>query len=969
MSIAPESGTSPLVAAKIRVPEVRALPRKRLLERLGRIWEHRLGLVIAPAGSGKTTLLAQFAATVTDPVAWYRAEGSEGDAAAVLAYLETAFVAALGELSPRPWVTVEDAARALEGWSGGRALLVVDDLHALRGSPAEAVLARLVDYVPPGVAILAGSRSAPGFDVSRLQVAGQLLEIRADDLRFRSWEVERLFHDFYRERYAPEELAELTHRIEGWAAGLQLFHLATRDRRADERRHILAALHTRSRLAREYLAGNVLDQLPGEVRRFLLDTCVLGRLTGPLCDTLLGRSGSAELLEELARTQTFTTPIERDGAYRYHEVLRSHLCAALVDEVGEAEVRRRHVRAAQVLEAAGELHDALLAYCRGEDWQAVGRLLGHEGEQIAHDPGDWLDLLPPAIREHDPWVQLATARRWRAHGRWSEAVAAYRSAEEIAESHGAGEISRRERLALSSWLERPLPAQPGWAGLVRQATIRDPRAVGEQAAAVGGVHGAVSGGLAALLAGDVAHAHSVLRWAAQSEDASPALVAGVRLGAATAALLAGRDEAGTEIDRAVEDAEALAIPWLGRLGRTLLGREAPPARAHHAPPDPWGDGLDALLTALRALHVGEPGPAELPEAARGFATVGATVLEVWCLAAWALDEARRGAPEALADAREAEARARSLAVPGAWVLAQSALAVCLPKRSVTLRRAAEDTAEQCGLRLPALEAPAAGAEADAGASAGGGTPPPATGQPRTPVVALRCFGGLALTIEGEAVDLSSVRPRVRSLLRFLALQEGRAVHREVIAEALWPGAEGDAGMRGLHVAVSSLRRVLHPVEGLGVMREGDAYRLRLPEGALSDVRDFQQALAEGRRADRGGQVDAAVDAYLRAVGIHEGELLPEEGPAEWVVASRDKLRSEAVEAAERLGCLLFDRGDTAGAVLACEQGLKFDRYRDVLWTTLIAGLEAAGAQAAAAHARQRYDEVLAELGLARLPPG
>lgn len=948
-----DGGPLPLVAAKVRVPEVRALSRERLDRRLRRIWDYRLGLVVAPAGSGKSTLLAQFAATVSEPVAWYRAESSEGDARALLAYVQRALAVAWGGAErDGPWETVEDAARALEGRSGGRALLIIDDLHALRGSPAEAALGRLVPYLPPTLAVLAASRSTPGFDVTRLRVAGELLEIRADDLRFRSWEVERLFHEFYLDRYPPEELAELARRTEGWAAGLQLFHLATRDRRADERRGILAALNTRSQLVREYLAGNVLDQLPAGLRRFLLDTCVLGRLSGDVCDALTGRTDSAALLEYLVERQIFTFRVEADGCYRYHEVLRSHLSAALVDEVGEAEMCARNVRAGALLEATGAVYDALLAYCRGEDWQAVGRLLGHEGEQIAHDPGEWLDLLPPAMAEH-PWVQLASARRRRAAGRWHEALDCYRRVESAVESHGAADIGRRERLALTAWLEPPLVTQPNWAGLVRQATVRDPRAARRRALEMGGPNGAMAAGLAALLAGDVVSARVELTTVAESAEASPALGVGARVAASAAAVLAGDDDAAKNLDAAAEGAARLGIPWLARLSRSLFSlRVAGVVRidlrgSAERSGDPWAYTLDALVEGLGALHAAAPMPSELLDAARQFGDLGAHVLQSWCLAVRALGMARDDSPGALAAATEAEALARTRAVPGAWALAQLALARCLPEQAAALLDAAQATADECGLFLPCLDRATADSH----------------GEQPAPVIVLRCFGGLALSVDERPVDLGGVRPRVRSLLRLLAVHGGRAVHREVIAEALWPDADLDVGTRGLHVAVSSLRRALHAVPGVSVERDGNAYRLALPDGAVVDVLAFDDALQAAAAARLRGERDAAIAAYQRALSLHEAELLPEEGPAEWVLGPRDVCRSSAAEAAQMLAELLFERGDAGAGALACQRGLEIDRYRDSLWRTLISGLEQAGDQAAAAHGKELYHEVLSELGL------
>src|SRR5438477_3620807 len=291
-------GSEAVVSAKVLVPQVNSLAGELVAGLLDRIWQYRVGLVVAPAGSGKSTLLAGFSATANVPVAWYRAESWDAKTVTLLNHLCSAFTSALGPI-PDGWNSVETAARALEAWGGRRALLVIDDLHTLEDTPAELTLERLIDYAPPSITFLIGSRALPGFNLSRLRVSGSLLEIGSEDLRFRSWEVERLFRDFYRAPLPPVELASLARRTEGWAAGLQLFHLATRGRPPEERRRVLAGLGAGSRFVRDYLTRNVLAELPPDLRAFLVDTCVLQRLSGPICDTLLDRRDSGTRLQEL----------------------------------------------------------------------------------------------------------------------------------------------------------------------------------------------------------------------------------------------------------------------------------------------------------------------------------------------------------------------------------------------------------------------------------------------------------------------------------------------------------------------------------------------------------------------------------------------------------------------------------------------------------------------------------------------
>jgi ATP/maltotriose-dependent transcriptional regulator MalT len=248
-------------------PRVEALVVDRLIAQLDSIWDHRLGLVVAPPGAGKSTLLAAFARGIDVPVAWYEADRWDTTPMVLIARLAEAFRHVDGS-QVEDWVDVEDMLAGIAAVRAPRVLLVIDDLHAIEGTPADSVIERLVTRGPANLHVLAASRSQPRFNVSRLRVAGHVLELRPDDLRFRTWEVERLFRDVYGDPMPPVELARLARWTEGWAAGLQLFHLATHGRTPSERRAVLRLLGPRSRLANEYLAQNALDRVTDELRAF-----------------------------------------------------------------------------------------------------------------------------------------------------------------------------------------------------------------------------------------------------------------------------------------------------------------------------------------------------------------------------------------------------------------------------------------------------------------------------------------------------------------------------------------------------------------------------------------------------------------------------------------------------------------------------------------------------------------------------
>lgn len=230
-------------------------------------------------------------------------------------------------------------------------------------------------------------------------------------------------------------------------------------------------------------------------------------------------------------------------------------------------------------------------------------------------------------------------------------------------------------------------------------------------------------------------------------------------------------------------------------------------------------------------------------------------------------------------------------------------------------------------------------------------------------VVLRCFGRFSLAVDGREVDLVALRPRARAALRLLALHAGRAVHEEVLLDALWPGATPAAGKRNLQVTISSVRAVLEPGRPRArpsmLQRRGEAYLLDLPEDADVDVGTFGRAIARWRAA--GSPADAAA-ALREVLAVYDGELLPEDGPAEWVVPERDRFRGEAAEAATALAELALADGDAPAAVQACHAALRADGFHDAAWRLLIRACELAGDVGAAQRARRRYRSALAELG-------
>ncbi len=923
------------LSAKFVPPAPIGLARSRLMD----VAAHRVVLVLAPAGHGKTTLLGQLASRFGGTVVWYRIDAADRDQNGLAERLGRTLLKAglIGTGPSSPCTSFTEIAAGLDA-VGRSVLLVFDDFHTIAGSAAEQTLARMIALAPPSLRVLLGARRLSGLDVTALRVYGDVHVVDADGLRFRSWEVERLFREVYHQPLPPEDAATLTQRTGGWAAGLTMFHLLTQGRPPAQRRRALADLSRGSRLVRSYLVREVLGDLPAELREFLRRTSALGVLTGPLCDALLGSTGSRDILEELEQRRLFTTAHDDGRQFRYHQVLLDHLELELTEHLGPAATREWYARAAGLLLEAGEVPAAFRAYARAEDWAAVEQLLHRRGAEVVAGPlGALESTLPAGLYTTDPWLLLARARRLAAQGALTEAVTTFRLAHSVAEDSQLAARCLEEARATALWLPDADPVAHTWQAVVRTATQRNPRALLPAALDLPGADGRLAAGVVALLAGDLGPAADLLRQAATHPDADFGTVALAACAGRVLGMLVGRvgtlDEPGGDLEALLLDAEVAGWPWLSRIGRVLVTAGGPgaiaPAGATVDPHvgDPWGAALARFVDGL-GRRTEEP----LRAAALRFGELGAPVLAQWatCLGAAVSTGGRVGVGDgATYGAAVARARAMGLrdvpAAVDAWARLRPAPAVTPPRPS------------------PA--------------------PPP-----EVPPLQLRLLGRTEIAIDGVAVDLSAVRPRARSTLRLLALRAGTAVHRDVLVAGLWPDANEEAALRSLQVAVSSLRTVLGP-RGRArdrptlLARNGESYCLQLPPCSRSDVHDFEARLADARARRRDGDRAGERTALSAALGHYGGDLLPEEGSVEWVVAERDRLRLEAARAWCALGRRLGEDGEVAEAVDALRASVRLDAYFDDAWRLLVDLHTRAGNPAAAHAAALEHRQVLAELGL------
>lgn len=934
-------------AEKLRRPDPAGLRRPRLEQRLAGASAPSVGLVLGPAGSGKTTLLTRVAAQNSWPTAWYRAGAEDNDEAALTAHLAHSLGATLGDPTVTHSATertVSALVAALEHGPVTPVDLVVDDLHELIGTDAERALERFCRWRPNRIRLLLGSRRPPGINTSRLLVSGDLGQLDAEDLRFRSWEVEELFRTVYHQPLSPETAAALTRRTGGWAAGLQLFHLATAGVSRLERERAVDELSGRSRLIRSYLARNVLDGLDPARRAFLVQTCTLGVLSATLCDQLLERSHSAAVLEDLEQQQFFTSSTDHGTTYRYHQVLQTHLEVLLVDEYGPATARRLYARSAELLERAGLVSSALRAHAGAEDWGAVARLLQQTSSALPTDDRNW-SVQVPGLAHDDPGLVVANARRMLRSGRIAEAVEGFRVAESLLDDPDFRERCERERAVASQWLATapiPDPRQP--VPVDRQVRLsRELRLMTRNVSDPRWATTTLSRGVGLLLAGDRRAAAAELR------RPDPQASAWERLAVGLAAQIADVEESldpSGAFEKIVLTADVEGLPWLARLARgwqaaallrvqptkDLVASASDWVETCDNQGDHWGACLLALAFGATLTRTG-PQPPEVADAA-------AHLLR---LALHRADEL--GAP-----------------VLGAW--AYGLLVVAAPH----LVSAAEADAmsgrdARLGVRIP-----------DPIPEVRSPEPGPVASPPGSPALAaesrpdrgtrLSCLGRFDLSVDGRAVPWRGLRPRARSLLMVLALQQGRARHRETLIADLWPDATLVSGLRSLQVAVSSLRQCLASA-GLAedcVRRQGDAYALCLPN-AWIELERFAQLVREAARADAAGDPRLALLHATSALDLYAGDLLPETGPAEWVVPERERLRAVAAATGAEAARVALVLGELPIGIRAARRSLELDPYHDQSWQLLAELCDRQGDHTAAAVARRDHERVCAALGL------
>ncbi len=435
--------TAPIIQTKLFIPPTRQelVHRSRLIQLLneGTRLGHKLTLISAPAGFGKTTLISEWVKkSYLDSekenqngcrIAWISLDESDNDLARFLAYFITALNRtegidpafgqdALSMLqSPQPPPTEAVLTSLINDTTelSNNTILVLDDFHLIETQEIHATLVFLVDHLPPQLHLVITTRVDPDLPLPRLRVRDQLTELRAADLRFTLSEATEFLNQVMGLNLSKEDIAALETRTEGWVAGLQLAAISMQGQDdADNRIKSFTGSH---RLVLDYLIEEVLSQQSETIQNFLLQTSILTRLTGSLCDAVrfdeaksrTDQENSQIILEMLDRANLFIVPLDEERHwYRYHHLF-ADLLRQRLQTTHPKMINDLHSKAVIWYETNGHLPEAIHHALAIEDINTATRLI-ENGALAAFIRSElrfilnWVDRLPDSALESSPWL-------------------------------------------------------------------------------------------------------------------------------------------------------------------------------------------------------------------------------------------------------------------------------------------------------------------------------------------------------------------------------------------------------------------------------------------------------------------------------------------------------------------------------------------------------------------------------------
>ncbi len=484
--------TIPILTTKLYIPPPHpaCATRARLFEQLdaGLRLGHRLLLICAPAGFGKTTLLSEWIGNFRLPIldfgseltpddttpkskiknpksCWLSLDEADNDPTRFLLYLLAALETAYPDIGadaramiqpPQPLqlttiltVLLNRLAATL---SEGNLVLALDDYHVIEQPAIHDMVEFLLDHLPPHMHLAIATRVDPPLPLARLRARRQLTELRAADLRFTADETAMFLNQIMGLNLAPENIATLEVRTEGWIASLQLAAISLQNRTATEAASFIAAFSGSHRHVIDYLTEEVLAQQSPEIHEFLSQTAILDRMTASLCNAVTGRDDGERLLRRLEQVNLFLAPLDDERRwYRYHRLFADFMRNHIYNEAPEL-ARTLHRRAAAWYAQHAMPSEAITHALRAVDFESAARWIEHAAVSLlmrseATTLLNWLKALPQSIIDARPALNLAYAEAALIAGEFAPIETALHAVETAL---NRGDIPAAERNAIQS---------------------------------------------------------------------------------------------------------------------------------------------------------------------------------------------------------------------------------------------------------------------------------------------------------------------------------------------------------------------------------------------------------------------------------------------------------------------------------------------------------------------------------------
>ena len=426
---------SPLIATKILVPapRQRLVSRPALLDRVSAGLAGKFTLISAASGYGKTTLMTEWLSErgKDRPVAWVSLDEGDNDLTLFLSYL----IAALRNVQDGLGEDTNAVMRGAQNSNDSTILsvlinelstvsndfvLVLEDYHVIDQGEIHRALIFLLEHMPPQMHLVILTRSDPPFPLGRMRARSEMVEIRARDLCFSYGDAAKFLNYFIGSGLPDESIQTLVDRTEGWITGLQLAAFSIQGR--ENPSEMISAFGSGHDYIVDYLIEEVLERQPDNLKIFLLQTSILSRLNGPLCNALTGQADGETTLEYLEKANLFVAALGGESRwYRYHhlfaDVMTNRLQRLFPDQFLEL-----HLRAARWFEENGLFAEAVEHALAGNNYPMAAEIIENQVMDLLKLGNlatlmGWLNKLPPELIEARPrlgvgfaWVYLLTGK-------------------------------------------------------------------------------------------------------------------------------------------------------------------------------------------------------------------------------------------------------------------------------------------------------------------------------------------------------------------------------------------------------------------------------------------------------------------------------------------------------------------------------------------------------------------------------